>query len=152
MKITVRVDETWYEVEVGDLYARPVIASVDGEYFEVWPEVGPPVKPKPSPQDILAAGTKHPPIPSMPRKAAPRAEGGGRGVGTNAVYAPIPGVIISVAVTEGSQVTQGQELCVLEAMKMKNVIRAPRSGVISRVMVAANDHVQHHDLLFEYQG
>lgn len=151
MKITVRVDEVWYEVEVGDLYARPVIAAVDGEYFEVWPELGPPVKPKPSPQEIRTAGTapeSHPaPVPAAapsPKTEVPRS--------TNAIYAPIPGVIVSVAVSAGAQVTQGQELCVLEAMKMKNQIRAPRAGTIRRVAVAVNEHVQHHDLLFEYEG
>jgi hypothetical protein len=38
MKIHVKIEDTTYEVTVGDLQARPVIASVDGEDFEVWPE------------------------------------------------------------------------------------------------------------------
>lgn len=38
MKIHVKIEDTTYEVSVGDLSARPVIASVDGQDFEVWPE------------------------------------------------------------------------------------------------------------------
>ncbi len=67
-----------------------------------------------------------------------------------AVRAPIPGVIVSVAVQPGQAVTVGQELCVLEAMKMKNVIRAPRAGVIAAVRVAVGQTVKHKDVLVEY--
>ena len=59
-------------------------------------------------------------------------------------------MIISVAVAAGDQVEVGQELCVLEAMKMKNVIRAPRAGEIGKVLVTAGEHVQHHDVLMEF--
>ncbi len=69
---------------------------------------------------------------------------------TNVVRAPIPGVIISIAVQPGDTVEVGQELCVLEAMKMKNAIRAPRAGTIGKVLAAVGEHVQHHDLLIEF--
>ena len=81
-----------------------------------------------------------------PRASAPTA-----GVdNAKAVRAPIPGVIISVAVKPGDVVKHGQELCVLEAMKMKNVIRASRAGTISVVHTTAQQHVKHHDVLMEY--
>ena len=64
--------------------------------------------------------------------------------------APIPGVIVSIAVKPGDAVEVGQELCVLEAMKMKNAIRAPRAGTIGKILAAMGEHVQHHDLLIEY--
>lgn len=149
MKITVRVDDEWYEVEVGDLYARPVIAAVDGEYFEVWPEIGPSIHPKPSASDIRAAASQEN-SPTPASKSATSAKTSSGGYSTKSIYAPIPGVIVSIAVSVGSTVAQGDELCVLEAMKMKNQIRAPRAGTISRIAVAINDHVQHHDVLFDY--
>jgi biotin carboxyl carrier protein len=46
----------------------------------------------------------------------------------------------------------GDELCTLEAMKMKNVIRAPRAGTIASVKVAVGQHVKHHDVLVEYSA
>jgi biotin carboxyl carrier protein len=67
-----------------------------------------------------------------------------------AVYAPIPGVIIAVSVEPGVKVEVGQEICILEAMKMKNIIRAPRDGEIAAVRVTAGQHVKHHDLLVEF--
>ncbi len=67
-----------------------------------------------------------------------------------AVHAPIPGVIVGIEVEVGQRVEVGQTLCVLEAMKMKNAIRAPRAGQIAAIVVATGEHVKHHDLLMEY--
>jgi biotin carboxyl carrier protein len=44
-------------------------------------------------------------------------------------------------------VTAGQEVCVLEAMKMQNSIRAKQSGVVAMVHVKAGDQVKHHQAL-----
>jgi multidrug efflux pump subunit AcrA (membrane-fusion protein) len=49
------------------------------------------------------------------------------------VRSPMPGLIVSVAVTAGQEVKVGQELCVLEAMKMENVLRAERDGAVAEV-------------------
>lgn len=57
-----------------------------------------------------------------------------------------------MAVKVGQEVTRGQELCILEAMKMKNTLRSPRSGVISRVHVSVGEPVKYHDSLFEFQA
>jgi biotin carboxyl carrier protein len=67
-----------------------------------------------------------------------------------AVLAPIPGVILSVAVCAGATVKVGQELCVLEAMKMKNAIRSTRAGVIANVYVSEGDHVKHGQVLVDF--
>lgn len=58
-----------------------------------------------------------------------------------------PGVILAVRVKPGEQVTAGQEVCVLEAMKMQNSIRAKQSGVVSAVYVSDGQHVKHHQPL-----
>jgi biotin carboxyl carrier protein len=68
------------------------------------------------------------------------------------VLAPIPGVIISIQVKQGDEVSLGQELCVLEAMKMKNTIRSPRAGVIASVNVSSGETVKHHDVLVEFES
>eukprot|EP01047_Picozoa_sp_COSAG01_P019286 COSAG01_NODE_1067_length_11878_cov_89.529077_12_plen_83_part_00 len=47
------------------------------------------------------------------------------------VLSPMPGRLVSLAVEEGSEVLVGQPIAVLEAMKMQNVIRAERAGVIT---------------------
>jgi biotin carboxyl carrier protein len=66
---------------------------------------------------------------------------------SGAVLAPIPGIIVAVKVQPGDRVTAGQEVCVLEAMKMQNSIRAKQSGVVAAVHVRAGDQVKHHQTL-----
>ena len=61
--------------------------------------------------------------------------------GRTVVKSPMPGLVVSLAVTEGQIVTEGQRLAVLEAMKMENEIRAPRAGTVQRVDVAVGDSV-----------
>ena len=86
-----------------------------------------------------------PGVPAAPRPAA-------SGSGLSTVTAPMPGVVLSVAVTPGAVVTRGQLLLVLEAMKMKNDIRADRDGVIASVSVAAGDQVRHGDTMVAFEG
>ncbi len=69
----------------------------------------------------------------MPEKERPDTSG--------RVIAPMPGLIVSVAVVPGQEVKAGQELLVLEAMKMENVLRAERDGVVKEVHVRAADAV-----------
>ncbi len=57
------------------------------------------------------------------------------------VASPMPGLIRSVAVNVGDEVSTGQELLILEAMKMENVVRAERDGVVEAVEVTAGDTV-----------
>jgi len=150
MNYKVKIASRIFDVQIADLNARPILAIVDGEEVEVWPEetgapaaARPAAAPAPRPASRPAAPTPSP----APEKPAPATDGANLG---KAVRAPIPGVIISVAVQPGDEVSPGQELCVLEAMKMKNVIRSNRSGKIAAVKVSNGQHVAHHDVLMEY--
>jgi biotin carboxyl carrier protein len=58
---------------------------------------------------------------------------------TDAAVAPMPGVLVSLAVAEGDDVVAGQALAVIESMKMQTDIRAPRDGRVERVLVAIGD-------------
>ena len=64
--------------------------------------------------------------------------------------APIPGTIVAVLVKAGESVKTGQELCTLEAMKMKNAIRANRDGTVANVLVANGDSVKYGQPLVEF--
>jgi glutaconyl-CoA/methylmalonyl-CoA decarboxylase subunit gamma len=137
MKITVKMDGQSYDVEVGDLYSRPVTATIAGETFEVWPEGEAPYQVKPTLKTAAALPVAH------DKKF--------KGMATNSVMAPIPGVIFQVNVGVGQEVTQGQTLCVLEAMKMKNVIRSPKDGQILAVAVENGQQVMEGDLLVQFE-
>jgi 3-methylcrotonyl-CoA carboxylase alpha subunit len=58
-----------------------------------------------------------------------------------ALEAPMPGRVAAVKVVPGQPVAKGEELVVVEAMKMENALRAPREGVVRAVHVAAGDMV-----------
>ena len=67
--------------------------------------------------------------------------------GPTEVRAMIPGVVIAVSVVPGDTVMVGQELVIIEAMKMQNELRAPREGRIERVAVGAGTRIEVGDLL-----
>src|SRR6202020_1255221 len=52
-----------------------------------------------------------------------------------AVRCPMPGLVVSVAVAEGQEVKAGETLAVVEAMKMENILRAERDGIIKKIPV-----------------
>ena len=60
----------------------------------------------------------------------------GSGAGDGAVVSPMQGTVLKVEVGDGDEVTTGQLLCVVEAMKMENEIVAPRVGVVRDLAVA----------------
>jgi len=66
--------------------------------------------------------------------------------GTN-VQAPMPGTILSVKVNVGDTVSEGQVLCILEAMKMENEIMAPKAGKVVSVSVSQGSSVNSGDAL-----
>ena len=144
MKIRVTIDEQSFEVEVGDLKARPIPVTVDGDTFMVWPE-------EQQAQAKSTAATNGNGNGSGGAPAAPSVPGAPAGVtGSKTVTAPIPGVIVSLAVKPGDAVSVGQDLCILEAMKMKNSIRANRSGKIAAVRVAPGDQVKRGQVMLEF--
>jgi biotin carboxyl carrier protein len=67
--------------------------------------------------------------------------------GPTQVHAIIPGVVVSVSIAQGDEVTAGQQLLVVEAMKMQNELRSPRDGTIERVAVAPGATIEVGDLL-----
>ena len=61
--------------------------------------------------------------------------------------APMPGLIVTVPVSEGQMVEKGDILVVLESMKMQNQLKSPRPGKITRVQVKPGDSVEQRDTL-----
>jgi biotin carboxyl carrier protein len=63
------------------------------------------------------------------------------------IESPLPGTIVGVSVGEGSKVNEGDELCLLESMKMENPILAPLSGIVSQIRIEKGQTVQASALL-----
>jgi len=149
MKIRVQIEDKVYEVEVGDLNDRPITAVVDGEVIKVWPEGGEAPAPAPVSRDVKSYVSTTPAPAVAPATAAPR-PAPITGDKAKQVVAPIPGTILAVSVKEGQDVAFGQELCTLEAMKMKSAIRANRAGKIAAIRVAAGDKVSQNQALMDF--
>lgn len=147
MKVTVKIEGRAFEVEVGALDTNPVRAVVDGETFEVWLPQNPSSAPMISPTKIGSES----PAPSAPSPALVRESNKETGVvSAKTITAPLPGVIVGVSVQPGMMVKAGEVLCTIEAMKMKNAVRAKRAGQISAVFVNEGQHVKHRQPLMEF--
>lgn len=116
-KFSVTVNGTVYDVEVNEVKAGGAAPA---------PAAAPAPKAAPAPAPAAAPA---------PKAAAPVA------AGATSVKAPMPGKILSVAVSAGQAVKKGDLLLVLEAMKMQNEIYAPQDATVSEVRVSANQTV-----------
>jgi biotin carboxyl carrier protein len=81
------------------------------------------------------------------RERARRGAGVASHGGPVEVRAIIPGRVVAVSVVAGDSVEAGQQILVVEAMKMQNELRAPREGSVQRVGVAVGDTIEVGDLL-----
>ncbi len=142
MHYSIKIGGQTYSVEINDLNTRPVVVMVDGEKFDVWPEENTPV----AHETRVEAKTP----PKSREEPCPPVSAGQPAASIKSVTAPIPGVIIEIAVTVGQSVKHGDVLCILEAMKMKNSIRAGRSGVIDNIQIKVGDQVRHGQILMEF--
>ncbi len=64
---------------------------------------------------------------------------------------PMPGLIVKVDVEVGQEVQEGQALCTVEAMKMENILRAERKGIVSKINAAAGDSLAVDDVIMEFE-
>ncbi len=79
----------------------------------------------------------------MPEKVAPDT--------SKLLLCPMPGLIVKVDVEEGQEVQEGQALCTVEAMKMENILRAERKGVVSKINAVAGDSLAVDDVIMEFE-
>ncbi len=67
------------------------------------------------------------------------------------IKAPMPGSILNIMVSEGDEVVQGDQLLVLEAMKMENVIKSPGEGKVSKIHVSEKGNVEKNQVLISFE-
>lgn len=121
-----------YEVAVNGIEGKIADVTVNGVNYSVELENEVPAAPvAPAAPAQAAAPAAAPAAP-----AAPKAAGAGK-----AIVSPLPGVIISVDVKEGTAVKRGQKVAVIEAMKMENEILAEFDGTVTAIHVSKGDSV-----------
>ncbi len=79
----------------------------------------------------------------MPDKVAPDT--------SKLLLCPMPGLIVKVDVNVGDDVQEGQALCTVEAMKMENILRAEKKGVVAKVNAGAGDSLAVDDVILEFE-
>lgn len=144
MKYKITVNEHIYEVEIENINARPVIAFVDGERFEITPGDVHQAETKKEANEKPGKKTFNPnPVGATPISSNPAMSG-------NSLTAPLPGTIVEIFVKPGDKVEAGQVVVIIEAMKMKNSIRSLYSGNVSEVLVSTGQSVAHKQALIKF--
>ncbi len=141
--LRVKVGDRWYTVTVGDLTRSPVEVTVEGETFQVEIEGLEGLAPPPPARRRSSSVVQ--PV-STPPSTSPRAD-----FSDNVLRSPMPGRVLSIMVRPGDAVAAGDEVCVVEAMKMEQSIRSTRDGVVKEVHVQPMDSVSLDDPLVELE-
>ncbi len=132
-----KIHGTQYEVEIDDFEGNIANIEVNGTKYQVEVENNT-VKPK-TPKLVRTTVVKNP----------------GEGIivapstGIYQIKSPLPGSIIKVLVAVGDSVKKGDNLLILEAMKMENNVLAEKDGLVKSINVAVGDNVLQNDLLLE---
>jgi biotin carboxyl carrier protein len=125
-----------YEVVVGDITDNIATLTVNGEEFKV--EMEKQAEPEKKKPVVRAAAAAADDAPAADKGAVNKA---------NAVKAPLPGVITDILVEVGQEVQAGDNVIVLEAMKMANNLQAEKSGKVTAICVKVGESVMEDDAL-----
>ena len=130
-----KINGNQYDVDINSVEGNIASVSVNGTSYQVELENVPA-----APMQAVPVQTSVMPPAAAPVQAAPTQKPAVSGAG-KAVTSPLPGVIIAVKVNIGDSVKAGQEVAVLEAMKMENSIEAIQDGTITAVHVSKGDSI-----------
>ena len=132
-----KVNGEWYDVEVGDAYQSPVEVVVDGETYLV--EMG-----------VAADGLPAPRMRQAPKVEQPGLRGITEG-DERVIRSPLPGKVVSITVTKGQLLEAGDEICVLESMKMEQSVRMAKAGMVKNVKIKATQNINAGAPMIELQ-
>lgn len=127
-RLRVRVNGEWFSVEVGDVYQSPVEVVVDGEAYLV--ELGAAVD-----GDMPARRVR-----KQPKVETPGLRGITQG-NDRVIRCPLPGKVVNVSVTKGQVIEAGDEICLLESMKMEQSVRMAQAGTVKNVKIKKDQSV-----------
>ena len=140
----VSVDGKVYEIDFESVSGQPVFSLiVDGKSYEGYAAQGD------ENWQVLLHGRLYPVMVEDEREKRLRMAAGGGVTETGEFHlrAPMPGLVVTIPVSEGQAVKRGQVLLILESMKMQNELKSPRDGTVSRVRVKAGETVEQKQTL-----
>ena len=154
-KLNIIINGNPYLIEVGNLHTSPIGVTVNGQLYQVeLDEIDVGSSSGRGTETAVASGTDL--EPTLPNPGAvhaitkPATYRHQVGELKKTIAAPMPGNIVEINVKPGDQICPGQELCALEAMKMKNVIRSSLAGELATIEVTKGQAVAHGDVLFTF--
>ena len=135
-KFTIRGNQ--YDVHLKDIEDNIAELDVNGTIYEV--EIHGEVKTSKTPK-LIRKPVEQKPGEGEIRKSEP--------TGKTIVAAPLPGTILKINVSVGDMVKEGQNLLVMEAMKMENQVQTSKGGEVISIKVNVGDSVLQDDVLIE---
>lgn len=140
----VSVDGKVYEIDFESVAGQPVYSLiVNGRSHESY------IYPGDDNWQVLLRGRLYPAVVEDEREKRLRAAAGGNVAETGEFHlrAPMPGLVVTIPVTEGEEVKKGQVILILESMKMQNELKSPRDGTIGRIRVRSGESVEQKQTL-----
>ncbi len=140
----VSVDGKVYEVDFESVSGQPVYSLIlDGKSHESYVAQGDPD------WQVLIRGRLYAVTVEDEREKRLRSAAGGGVAETGEFHlrAPMPGLVVTLLVSEGQEIKKGQVLLILESMKMQNELKSPRDGTIGRIRVKPGETVEQKQTL-----
>ena len=139
-KLKFNINGKHYEAMVAEIEHNVAEVELNGKKYTVEVErTESVVSPIAAPKPVATAAPVAAAAPA-PKKAA---------AGANSVTAPLPGSVVAINVKVGDAVKAGQQLAIIEAMKMENEILAPADGTVKAIHAAAGQAVQQGDAILD---
>ena len=143
---SVSVDSVAHRVDFANVNQQPVFTLlIDGQSHEAYIQ-----EVEDGQWQVLLRGTLYAVQVEDEREKRLRAAGGALSGGVSGEFnlkAPMPGLIVAVPVAEGQPVKKGDNLIILESMKMQNELKSPREGTVTRVKVKPGDSVEQNQVM-----
>ena len=135
-QVRVKIRDKWYAVDIEEPIGSIARVTVEGEVFEVQVT---------QPESAFQ---------SVSKSSRPTGLGHAKTTlsnGSGLITSPMSGKVLSIRVKAGDSVNSGDEMCVIEAMKMEQTIKAHRDGVVKNVFVRPLDQVTINATLVELE-
>ena len=142
-RVVADVDGREYELEEHKSPSSLMLRTADGKIFDCR------VEGEPSSQsvEVFVGSRRYAVTLTDPKRLRGAAIAGGQADGVARILAPMPGKIVRVLVEQGAAVDVGAGVVVVEAMKMQNEMKAPKSGVVAALNVTVGATVNGGDVL-----
>ena len=140
-KIDLIINGNKYNVEIGNIDGNQIEVNVNGTFYNV--ELSKDIEIPKTPTLVSTVVNK------AVKETIPEPADS---VSTRQIKSPLPGVVLNILVKEGDTVQRGQNLVIIEAMKMENEIKADGPGIVKRILVHKGDTISEGQTLVEIGG